>query len=79
MTTEVAIETTKIQSVCGLLYDLRRWADYGRDDPSPGNVSFAHNGVLSLDAFPEFKRSTTRGLAAVEADRKVPVSRAVGR
>ena len=35
MTTEVAIETTKIQSVCRLLYDLRCSADCGRDDPSP--------------------------------------------
>ena len=37
MTTEVAIETTKIRSVCRLLYDLRCSADCGRDDPSPVN------------------------------------------
>ena len=41
MTTEVAIETRKIQSVCRLLYDLRCSADCGRDDPSPSELGLA--------------------------------------
>ena len=60
MTTEVAIETTKIQSVCRLLYDLRCSADCGRDDPSPSELGLAHNGLLFLDEPPEFHAQPSR-------------------
>lgn len=50
----------------------------GSTNPSPGEVSMAHNGVLFLDELPEFKRSTLETLRQILEDRKVTVSRAAG-
>lgn len=50
----------------------------GSTNPSPGELSVAHNGVLFLDELPEFKRSTLEVLRQPLEDRRVTVSRAAG-
>jgi magnesium chelatase family protein len=94
ITLEEAIETTKIHSVAGLLdgegFCTKRpfraihhgISDVGliggSTNPSPGELSLAHNGVLFLDELPEFKRSTLESLRQPLEDKKVTVSRAAG-
>ena len=53
MTTEVAIETTKIQSVCRLLYDLRCSADCGRDDPRLPNLTLNPRDIAAATPGPK--------------------------
>jgi magnesium chelatase family protein len=50
----------------------------GSTNPTPGEVSVAHNGVLFLDELPEFKRSTLEVMRQPIEDGRVTISRAAG-
>ena len=43
--------------------------------PRPGQVTLAHNGVLFLDEFPEFSKTTLEALREPLEERKVTISR----
>ncbi len=50
----------------------------GGTNPTPGQVTLAHNGVLFLDELPEFKKSSLEALREPLEERQITISRVSG-
>lgn len=91
MTETEMLEVTKIYSVAGIMPDggLMTTRPFraphhsastisvvgGGDNPKPGEVSFAHRGVLFLDEAPEFPRALLESLRQPLEDGRVTITR----
>ncbi len=91
---EEILEVSKIYSIVGLLQNKgfittrpfrtphhttsRIGLIGGGTHPLPGEISLAHRGVLFLDEFPEFPRSTLESLRQPIEDGTICISRAAG-
>lgn len=94
LTKSEMLEVTQIYSVTGLLSGAPVVASRpfrsphhttsrigligGGTNPSPGEISLAHRGVLFLDEFPEYERGTLEALRQPMEDGVVTISRAAG-
>lgn len=92
MTLEESLQTTMIYSCAGLLeggnpITIRPYRSPhhtaseasivgGGTTPRPGEISLAHNGVLFLDEFPEFKRPVIEALRQPLEEGLIHISRA---
>ncbi|MGL1932446.1 MAG: YifB family Mg chelatase-like AAA ATPase [Desulfotalea sp.] len=90
MSYDEMVETCKIYSVAGIKQDHISSRPFrsphhttsdagligGGNNPRPGEVSLAHNGVLFLDELPEFKKSVLEVLRQPVEDGNVTISRA---
>jgi magnesium chelatase family protein len=92
LTLTEALETTRIHSVAGRLggnglVSIRPFRNPhhtisdvalvgGGNNPQPGEISLAHNGVLFMDELPEFKRTVLEVMRQPLEERKVTIARA---
>jgi magnesium chelatase family protein len=89
MTKEEIIETTKIYSISGMINKIIEKRPFraphhtassasvigGGSNPRPGEISLAHNGVLFMDEFPEYKTDVIEALRQPLEDGKVTIAR----